>query len=124
MTLLLVMVGAGVGAVGRWLTDRAIVARNDSVFPLGTFAVNVIGSFALGVVIGATTLGGAHQYWLALLGTGFCGGFTTFSTFSLDTYKLIIGGSRALAVGNVAASLAAGMAAAMAGWYLAEAIWG
>ena len=124
MTLLLVMVGAGVGAVGRWLTDRAVVARNDSVFPLGTLAVNLLGSFALGIVIGATTLGGAHPHWYALLGTGFCGGFTTFSTFSLDTYKLIVGGSRALALANVAISLATGMAAAMAGWYLAEAIWG
>jgi CrcB protein len=123
MTLLLVMLGAGTGAVCRWLTDRAIVARNDSVFPLGTFTVNVIGSFVLGVVVGASTLGGAHQYWYALLGTGFCGGFTTFSTFSLDTYKLILEGSRSLALANVAVSLAAGMAAAFAGWYLAEAPW-
>jgi CrcB protein len=124
MTLLLVMVGAGTGAVGRWLTDRAVLARSDAAFPLGTFAVNVIGSFLLGLVVGATTLGGHHPHWYALLGTGFCGGFTTFSTFSLDTYKLVVAGSRALAFSNVAASLAAGMMAAFAGWYLAEAIWG
>lgn len=124
MTLLLVMLGAGTGAVGRWLTDRAVAARTDSVFPLGTFAVNVIGSFVLGAVAGATALGGAHPHWYALLGTGFCGGFTTFSTFSLDTYKLVLGGSRTLAFRNVVISLAAGMAAAFAGWYLAEAMWG
>lgn len=124
MELLLVMLGAGTGAVARWLTDRAVVARNDSVFPLGTFTVNVIGSFVLGVVVSATTTGSVYPYWYALLGTGFCGGFTTFSTFSLDTYKLVRQGSGALAFRNVAASLAAGMAAAFAGWYAGEALWG
>lgn len=124
MTLLLVMMGAGAGAAGRWLTDRAVVSRNDSVFPLGTFTVNVIGSFILGLVAGATEAGDAWLRWYAVLGTGFCGGFTTFSTFSLDTYKLVAGGSRAIAVANVAASLVAGLAAAAAGWYLADAIWG
>lgn len=123
MTLLLVMLGAGAGAVGRWLTDRTVQARTDTAFPLGTFTVNVLGSFVLGVVVGATALGGHHDGWLALLGTGFCGGFTTFSTFSVDTYKLVANGSRVLAAAYVATSLAAGLAAAVAGWYLAEAIW-
>ncbi len=122
MTLLLVMIGAATGAVGRWLVDRAIAGRNDSVFPWGTFTVNVSGSLLLGIIAGATAAGPGS--WYPLLGIGFCGGFTTFSTFSMETWRLIEDGSRTVALRNVAASLAAGLAAALIGWYLAVAIWG
>jgi len=118
MTLALVMLGASLGAPSRWLVDRAVAARNDSVFPWGTFAVNVLGSFLLGA-IAAAALGEA---WYALLGTGFCGGFTTFSTFSLETFRLVEEGSHEIAARNVALSLGFGLLACYAGWYLAAAI--
>ena len=123
MIVLLVMAGAGAGAVLRWLTDRAVGRRSDSIFPWGTFTVNVVGSLILGIVAGAGARGGADAYWYALLATGFCGGLTTFSTFSYETFRLMADGSGAMAARNVAASLAAGLLAAFAGWYLAAAVW-
>lgn len=115
MTLALVMLGAAVGAAGRWLTDRYIQARHDSVFPWGTFTVNVVGSLLLGIVLGAAD---GRTAPVALLGTGFCGGFTTFSTFGVETVRLATDGSGLQSLLNVLASLAAGLAAAFAGWYL------
>lgn len=124
MTLLLVMLGAAVGAPSRWLVDQAIQSRHDSVFPWGTLTINVAGSLLLGVVLGASALGRGSAELLALAGTGFCGGFTTFSTFGYETIRLVEQGSTWQALLNVAASLAAGMAAALVGWSLAHGLWG
>jgi CrcB protein len=115
LTLALVMLGAAVGAACRWLTDRFIQARHDSVFPWGTFTVNVLGSLLLGMVLAAAD---GRTALVALLGTGFCGGFTTFSTFGVETLRLATDGSGLQSMLNVLASLAAGLAAAFAGWYL------
>lgn len=116
MTLLLVMVGAAVGAPSRWLLDRFVQSRHDSVFPWGTFTINVLGSLLLGVLLGLR----APSEVALLLGTGFCGGFTTFSTFGFETVRLAEEGSSATALLNVAASLAVGLLAAFAGWYLGQ----
>lgn len=116
MTLLLVMLGAAAGAPCRWLLDRAVQARHDSTFPWGTFVINVLGSLALGVVLGA----GASRQMVLLLGTGFCGGFTTFSTFGYETVRLAEEGSGAVGLLNVAASLVVGLAAAYCGWWLGQ----
>ncbi|GGP07372.1 fluoride efflux transporter CrcB [Nonomuraea glycinis] len=116
MTLLLVALGAAVGAPLRYLTDRLIRARHDSVFPWGTLAVNVAGSLLLGFVIGLP----AGPALTALLGTGLCGALTTYSTFSYETLRLAQDGARFLAVVNVAVSLAAGLTAAMIGLLLAQ----
>ena len=124
MTLLLVMIGAAVGAPSRWLTDRAVQRRNDSVFPWGTFTVNIVGSLLLGFIVRATALGDVHHLWYAALGTGFCGGFTTFSTFSYETFRLIEDGSVNIAGRNLGLSLGVGLLAAFGGWYLAVAVWG
>ena len=72
MTALLVALGAAVGAPLRYLVDRFVQRRHDSVFPWGTLAVNVAGSFLLGLL--AASINGI---WLTFLGTGFCGGLTT-----------------------------------------------
>jgi len=123
-TALLVMLGAAVGAPCRWGLDRAVQARHDSVFPWGTFTINVLGSLALGLLLGATSFSAVPLELVALVGTGFAGAFTTYSTFSLETVRLFEDGARLVAVANVVASLAVGLAAALAGWYLAVALWG
>ncbi|MEU0271771.1 fluoride efflux transporter CrcB [Streptomyces sp. NPDC006307] len=109
MNWLLVIVGGAVGAPLRYLTDRAVRARHDAVFPWGTFAANVTGCMVLGLLTGA-----ASQVQL-LLGTGLCGALTTYSTFSYETLRLAETGAKGYAVVNVAASVAAGLAAAFAG---------
>lgn len=123
MSLLLVIAGAAVGAPLRYLSDRAIQSRHDSVFPWGTFAVNVIGSLILGLVTGAVSAGGASPQVQLALGTGFCGALTTYSTFSYETLRLLEGDARFLAAANVAASIVAGLGAAFLGVAAGQALW-
>lgn len=126
MNLLLVMAGAAVGAPLRYLSDRAVQSRHDSVFPWGTFAVNMVGSLILGVVVGAVGAVGATgappQIQVAV-GTGFCGALTTYSTFSHETLRLVEGEARLLAAVNVVASIVVGLSCAFAGVALSSAIW-
>lgn len=117
--LLFVSAAAAVGAPARYLLDKAIVARRASVLPLGTMVINVSGAFVLGVLTGLTAHHGMPKSVLVVLGTGFCGAYTTFSTFSYETMRLVEDGSIGEAAANVAVSLAAGMAAAAAGLGLA-----
>jgi fluoride exporter len=124
MTALLVVVGAMVGAPLRYLTDRAVQARHDSVFPWGTFAVNVAGSFVLGLLVGGAAAHGVSASVVALMGTGFCGALTTYSTFSYEVVRLTQNGYRFYAAANVVASVVAGLGAAFCGAAVAEAIWG
>ncbi|HYN75357.1 MAG TPA: fluoride efflux transporter CrcB [Candidatus Limnocylindria bacterium] len=121
--LILVMLGAAVGAPSRWLLDRAIQSGRAGVFPLGTLTINVLGSLLLGVVLGASEYGPGTAQLVALVGTGFCGGFTTYSSFGFETIRLAEEGSYAEAGLNIVVSLTAGLVAALAGWYLAEALW-
>ena len=81
MTPLLVALGAALGAPLRFALASALDTER---FPRGTFLVNVVGSFLLGLFVEA----GATGHWLALLGTGFCGGFTTYSAFAVQTHRL------------------------------------
>jgi fluoride exporter len=119
MTPLLVAAGAMIGAPLRYVVDRAIQARHDSLFPWGTFAVNVAGSFLLGVLIG----GGLGPRTVALLGTGFAGALTTYSTFGYETLRLVEEKAFGYATLNVAASLLAGLGAALGGAAIGQALW-
>jgi CrcB protein len=112
MTVLLVLLGGAVGAPVRYLTDLTVQRLHGTVFPWGTWTVNVMGCLILGVVAGASPPG----WLLTLAGTGFCGALTTFSTFGFETIRLIEDDERAAAVWNVLGSLAAGLAAVAAGW--------
>jgi len=124
MTVVFVIVGAMIGAPLRYLTDRAVQARHDSAFPWGTLAVNVAGSFVLGLLITGATTEGLSPRVVALAGTGFCGALTTYSTFSYETVRLAQDGARFYAVANVVASVVAGLGAAFWGAAVAQAIWG
>lgn len=123
MTVLLVAVGAAVGAPLRYLTDRAIQGRHDSLFPWGTWSVNVAGSFLLGLLDAGLTAGGVSGQVMALAGVGFCGALTTYSTFGYETVRLVEDGAYFYAAVNVAASVVAGLGAAFCGVAVAEAIW-
>ncbi|GAA2930837.1 fluoride efflux transporter CrcB [Streptomyces mexicanus] len=123
MNWLLVVVGAMVGAPLRYLTDRAVQKRHDTVFPWGTFTVNVVGCLVLGLLSGAVAAGAASPHVQLLVGTGLCGALTTYSTFSYETLRLAEGGARFFAVANVVASVVAGLGAAFLGASLADALW-
>jgi CrcB protein len=123
VTILFVALGAAVGAPLRYLTDRAVQARHDSVFPWGTFTVNVTGSFILGLLLRGVAVHAVPGSVNALLGTGFCGALTTYSTFGFETVRLLEDRLRAYAVLNVIASIVAGLGAAFCGIAVAEALW-
>jgi len=120
---LLVIAGAAVGAPLRYLTDRAVQSRHDTVFPWGTFTVNVVGSLVLGLITGAVLAGGMSTDAQLLIGTGLCGALTTYSTFSYETLRLAEDGARFFAAANVVASIVAGLGAAVTGTALAQALW-
>ncbi|MEU9788505.1 fluoride efflux transporter CrcB [Streptomyces phaeochromogenes] len=123
MNWVLVIVGGMVGAPLRYLTDRAVQSRHDTVFPWGTFAVNVVGCLILGMLTGAAVAGAASSHLQLLLGTGLCGALTTYSTFSFETLRLAEDGARHYAAANVIASVVVGLGAAFAGVSVAEALW-
>jgi CrcB protein len=120
--ILAVLAGGMVGAPARYLVDRAIAARRDTVFPWGTFAVNLTGSLVFGFLLGAQRHLGLPPTLFALLGTGLCGGLTTFSTFGYETLRLLEDGALGEAGVNVLGSLATAVAVAWLGFRLAVAL--
>ncbi|MFC8871140.1 fluoride efflux transporter CrcB [Streptomyces sp. NPDC057148] len=124
MNWLLVVTGAMVGAPLRYLTDRAVQARHGTLFPWGTFTVNVVGCLVLGTLTGAAAHGAASDSVRLVVGTGFCGALTTYSTFSYETLRLAETGARLLAAANVVAGVTAGLGAAFLGAAIADGVWG
>jgi fluoride exporter len=122
VTVLLVLLGGMIGAPARYLIDRAIQTRRDSVFPWGTLTVNVAGSALLGFLLGAHQHLGLGSPAVALLGTGLCGGLTTFSTFGYETLRLLEDGAISEAGLNALGSLLVTVLAAWLGFRLAGAI--
>ncbi|HEX2301708.1 MAG TPA: fluoride efflux transporter CrcB [Pseudonocardiaceae bacterium] len=120
MLVALVAVGAAVGAPLRYLADRAVQARHDTVFPWGTLTVNVVGSFILGALTAVSTR--LDPVLAAALGAGFCGALTTYSTFGYETVRLLQARPRFYAVANVLASVFAGVGAAVIGFALGAAL--
>lgn len=111
MTWLLVLAGGALGAPLRYLTDRAVQSRHDTVFPWGTLTANLLGSLLLGALTGAAV--SSETY--ALFGTGLCGALTTYSTFSYETLRLARTGSLAYAAANVTATVAVTLVAVFLG---------
>jgi CrcB protein len=116
LSLFLVVAAGGlVGAPCRYLLDRAVTTRVESDLPWGTFVINVTGSLLLGFLTGLSLANRLPDIDKALLATGFCGAYTTFSTFTFETVRLIEDGRFLEAAENVVASVAAGLAAAAGG---------
>ena len=109
------VVGTG-GAIGALLRHYVSERVDVDGFPLGTFTVNVIGSFALGLL----AFLGVHNDLALLLGTGACGSFTTFSSFSFETFRLWETGERTRAVANALGNLAGAGVAIGAAWLLVQ----
>jgi CrcB protein len=119
----LVCVLGGVGAVARFVVDGSIKGRWAHAFPVATFTINVTGSFVIGVLAGAQAYGplGANGY--LLLATGFCGGYTTFSTAMVETVRLVQAGDVRRAVGSGLGTLLVCVGAAALGVGLASLVW-
>ena len=131
LSSLYVALGSAVGGVARWSlgswVQRLSGGAPPAVFPFGTLVVNATGSFVLGVLGAVLARPGdparADLGWL-LLGVGFCGGYTTFSTFSLDTLALLETRGWLVASANVLGSVAAGLAGVGAGMAIGRAAMG
>lgn len=106
-----VIIAGALGAVIRYLVSRAF-ARPDAAFPWAVLIVNVIGSAIGGAVLGLAVSGGVSPELRLILLTGFCGGLTTFSTFSVETVQLVTDGKWRAAALSVGANLVLGIAAA------------
>jgi CrcB protein len=114
----LVAIGGMAGSVARFWLSEAVQRLGATTFPLGTIVVNTTGSFVLGLVVALTTgRGDAALPIRALLGVGFCGGFTTMSTFALDTL-LLARGPAGVALGYVGMTLGLCLAAVWVGYSL------
>jgi CrcB protein len=121
INIMLVFGGGGIGSVVRFLLGRWVNAWHNHHFPFGTLAVNIVACMVLGFVVGIADhrqliSPSARLFWTV----GFCGGFSTFSTFSAETLTLIQGGFHLSTVVYIMASLVLCLAGTFAGIYLGE----
>jgi fluoride exporter len=118
-----VAAGGALGALARYGLDRLIERRSFSLFPWSTFAINVSGCFVVGLVIGSLVDRHHAPQWVrAALVVGFCGAYTTFSTFAQETLDLTEANDYSVALLNVSASVIAGLAAVFLGNHLGRAL--
>ncbi|HEX7658672.1 MAG TPA: fluoride efflux transporter CrcB [Pseudonocardiaceae bacterium] len=120
MTAVLVVAGAVVGAPLRYLTDRFVQSRHDSAFPWGTMVVNITACLVLGAVTGASVA--LPSALVFLIGTGFCGALSTYSTFSYETFRLVEERAYLLALLNVGISVIAGLGSMLVGYTVASSL--
>ena len=121
--ILLVGLGGFAGSVARYLVSVIVASQTAFVFPLATFLVNVVGCFFIGILFQTAERGEILSTELRLLlMTGFCGGFTTFSAFSVENVQLLQKGEFAFAAGNIILSIAVGIAATWFGITLVRAV--
>jgi fluoride exporter len=120
LTILLLGLAGGLGAGTRFVVDGLVRSKIRTALPVGTIAINVTGSFLLGLVAGAVMVHAAPVELQAIAGTGFLGGYTTFSTASFETVRLIQSRRTGLALLNGVGTAVAGIGAAAAGLALAS----
>jgi fluoride exporter len=118
LIILCVAAGGLIGAPTRFLVDRLVADRVERDFPLGTFLINISGSFLLGLLTGLDLAGHMPILVKAFVGTGFCGAYTTFSTWSFETVRLVEEGEYLEAFANAIGSLLLGLLAAGGGMAL------
>lgn len=116
MNLLLVVLGGGLGAGGRYLLGGWLHGQLGNGFPWGTFAVNALGSLMIGLVFGLAQAKSISPGTTLFLAVGVLGGFTTFSAFSYETMRLLANGSIGASFLNVAGQFAVGLVAVYAGF--------
>lgn len=114
MIALMLAIAGGLGAGTRFVVDTLVRPRTTSTFPWATALINVTGSFLLGLLIGV----GAGDRWLTVVGTGLLGGYTTFSTASLETATLVLDRRPMAAAVNMLGVLVACVGAASGGYAL------
>lgn len=122
MVMLLVALFGGLGAVARFVVDGLIRTRVRSIGSIGTIVINVTGAVALGVIAGLVAAHVAQPDWQVVIGTGFLGGYTTFSTTSFETVRLIQQGRIRLAVGLGLMQLCLALGGAAGGFALGLAL--
>lgn len=114
--LLLVGLGGGIGSMLRYATGLLI---NSKHFPYATLTVNIIGSFIIGIIVAMSIKeAGLPGQWKLFLATGICGGFTTFSAFSLENMELLQSGKPGMAIMYIMLSVVLGIGAAFLGYFL------
>ena len=123
MALVLIAAGGAAGAVSRYLVDAWVSERAASAFPWGTFVVNMSGSFALGLLFALATERQVLPADIRLpVMVGFVGAYTTFSTLTLESWRLVEGGAIGLAAANLLGSVALGVVALVAGLSIGRAL--
>ncbi len=118
---ILVFIGGGLGSVLRYWIGKLLNNRMGSAFPWGTFTVNVLGSLLIGVILAyINKKGGISTEWALLLATGFCGGFTTFSSFAYENNMLLKQGDYSTFFLYTASSILLGFFATFVGIFLVK----
>lgn len=119
-TMLVVALGGGIGSALRFVISKLVAANSNGIFPYPTLIVNVVGCLAIGLIYGLSVRGSlGSDATKALLATGMCGGFTTFSTFCNENFSLLRDGHILMGIMYTSASFAAGLVAVAAGYWVA-----
>jgi fluoride exporter len=123
MPLFLIGLGGFAGAISRYVVDGFVTDRTAGAFPWGTLVVNATGSFVLGLLFAMTTERAILPADIrGPVMIGFIGAYTTFSTFMLESWRLVEGGSYGLALANLGGSIVVGLLAVFAGLVIGRAI--
>ena len=120
--LLAIAVGGGTGALLRHVVNHVVQTRFGAGFPIGIFLINVVGCFAIGMIAGLIASARIHvgEVGRAFIVVGVLGGFTTFSSFGLDTFTLVRGGQIGAAAFNAVGQLVIGLGSVWVGYALAH----
>ncbi|QDZ06641.1 fluoride efflux transporter CrcB [Sphingomonas panacisoli] len=122
MNYLLVLIGGAIGSVGRYATGVLAARLLGPTYPYGTLAVNLVGGFFMGVLVGILARTGSSEQARLFFGVGILGGYTTFSAFALDAVTMIERGDWGMALTYALASVIGAVLALFAGLYLVRAV--